>query len=306
MIASLPGSLQRSQMLRICVREYGSKALAETTPQPRLRKCQFTWEAGQGFPDSGLYRSETPIIEVMGKAPLSWLGQMCALLAVLACIGLTGCAGVSSAGQNANSSSNPSPTQNPNPTNPNPAGAGQLSVSPTTMNFGNVAVGSQNTLTGTLTAGSSDVSVSSANSTGQGYTVSGITFPVTVAAGTSVNYTVTFTPQVAGSTPGSVSFVNDGTSSPVVQTLDGDGAQAGAHSVALSWNASTSAVIGYNIYRGTQSGGPYQQLTSSPQTATSYTDDAVSSGTTYYYVSTAVDSSYTESSYSNQAQAVIP
>ncbi|MGA7379252.1 MAG: hypothetical protein WBX03_00245 [Terriglobales bacterium] len=239
----------------------------------------------------------------MGKTPLSWMGQMCALLALFACIGLTGCAGVSSAGQNSNSS----PNQNPaSPPAPPPAGAGQLSVSPITMNFGSVAIGSQATQSGTLTAGSSDINVMSAAWSGQGYSVSGITFPVTVAAGKSVNYTVTFAPQAAGDSPGSISFVNDGATSPVGETLNGDGSQAGVHTVALTWDASTSTVIGYNVYRGTQSGGPYQRLTSSPQPDTSYTDSTVLTGTTYYYVATAVDSNHSESVYSNQTQAVVP
>jgi hypothetical protein len=223
-----------------------------------------------------------------------WPGHWCGLLAVFACLVMAGCAGVSSGGQ---SNSNG---------NPNPAGAGQLSVSPAVLKFGTVALGGSASLAGTLTAGSSDVSVSSAAWNGQGYSVSGITFPVTVAAGTSVNYTVTFAPQAGGASSGTVSFVNDGPSSPVVQTLDGDGGLAGVHSVGLSWDASTSAVIGYNVYRGTQPGGPYQRLTSSPQPATSYTDGTVLTGTTYYYVATAVDSKNLESSFSNQAQAVIP
>jgi hypothetical protein len=227
--------------------------------------------------------------------------SLCCLLAILACIVMTCCAGVSSNGQQSNAGANPAPSQ---PLAP--AGPGLLSVAPATMNFGTVAVGGNANLMGTLTAGSSDINVTSAAWSGQGYYVSGITFPVTVAAGKSVTYTVTFTPQVAGDSPGSVSFVNDGSTSPLSQTLDGSGGQAGAHTVGLSWDASTSSVIGYNVYRGTQSGGPYQRLTSSPQPGTSYTDATVLSGTTYYYVSTAVDSNLTESVYSNQALAVVP
>jgi hypothetical protein len=80
------------------------------------------------------------------------------------------------------------------------------------------------------------------------------------------------------------------------------------HTVSLNWTASTSPnVAGYNLYRGTVSGGPYgTKLNSSPVAATTYTDTSVTSGLTYYYVTTAVDNSGNESSYSNQAQAVIP
>lgn len=77
------------------------------------------------------------------------------------------------------------------------------------------------------------------------------------------------------------------------------------HTVTLSWTASTSSsIIGYKIYRATVSGGPYASLAS--VTGTSYVDSAVSAGGTYYYVTTAVDSSNAESGYSNEATAVVP
>jgi HYDIN/CFA65/VesB family protein len=78
------------------------------------------------------------------------------------------------------------------------------------------------------------------------------------------------------------------------------------HIVDLSWTASTSAVAGYNIYRGTVSGGPYTRINASLEPATLYTDSAVQAGQTYYYVTTAVDSSGVESGYSNVVQAVVP
>jgi len=64
--------------------------------------------------------------------------------------------------------------------------------------------------------------------------------------------------------------------------------------------------VGYNIYRGTVSGGPYSQINTALDTTTSDTDNNVAAGQTYYYVVTAVDSSGTESTYSNQTTAVIP
>lgn len=78
------------------------------------------------------------------------------------------------------------------------------------------------------------------------------------------------------------------------------------YSVKLDWIASTSPVIGYNVYRGTESGGPYALQSSSLLTGTQYEDSNVQSGQTYYYVVTAVDSSDVESTYSNQASATIP
>jgi fibronectin type 3 domain-containing protein len=79
------------------------------------------------------------------------------------------------------------------------------------------------------------------------------------------------------------------------------------HYASLTWTASTSSnVAGYNVYRATSSAGTYIKLTSSLVAGTSYTDYTVTAGQTYYYVTTAVDSSGNESAYSNQAQALTP
>src|SRR5215472_12958587 len=61
---------------------------------------------------------------------------------------------------------------------------------------------------------------------------------------------------------------------------------SGPDNVALVWSPSSSSVVGYNVYRGTQSGGPYGKLNSSVLSGTNYTDSSTESGTTYYYVST--------------------
>jgi len=186
------------------------------------------------------------------------------------------------------------------------AGSSQLSVSPASINFGNVAVGSTQNQNGKLSASGASVTVSSAAWNGEGYSVSGITFPATVPAGQSVPFTVTFAPQTAGSSAGSIVFDSNASNSPANETLSGAGTQTSSHSVALSWHASTSEVIGYNIYRGTQSGGPYTKLNTSLLSNNSYSDTSVQSGTTYYYVATAVDSANEESIYSKQAAAAIP
>ncbi|HVS88296.1 MAG TPA: carboxypeptidase regulatory-like domain-containing protein [Candidatus Acidoferrum sp.] len=78
------------------------------------------------------------------------------------------------------------------------------------------------------------------------------------------------------------------------------------HSVALAWNASTSVVSSYNVYRSAVSGTGYIKISSTFGTVVSYTDTTVQNGTTYYYVTTAVDSTGIESVYSNQVSAVIP
>lgn len=217
------------------------------------------------------------------------LATLAALSSVLV---LAGCAGVS-----AGSNTQPPP----------PPTTGSLAVSPSTLNFGNVAVGSSSSLTGTLSASTADVTVASAAWTGSGYSVSGVTFPLSVAAGQSAQYTVTFSPPAVGSSPGSISFISNASDASLKQSFSGTGQQSGSsHSVSLTWDPSTSSVVGYNLYRGTQSGGPYTKLNSSLLAGTSYDDAGVQSGSTYYYVSTAVDSSSNESAYSNEAAAAIP
>jgi hypothetical protein len=186
---------------------------------------------------------------------------------------------------------------------------GSLSPSASTIDFGNVAVGTSSSRSETLTATTSAVTVSSASWNGPGYSVSGITFPVTVMAGATVPFTVTFTPQASGAAPGSVSFISNASNSPTGETLTGMGTQAqpAVHNVALSWGPSPSAVIGYNLYRGTTSGGPYPlKLTSSVQATTTFVDNTVLAGTTYFYVATSVDQASVESTYSNEIKAAVP
>ena len=185
----------------------------------------------------------------------------------------------------------------------NSASTAQLTVSTNALNFGSVAVGSSKNQSGSIAATGAKVTISSASWNGQGYSLSGISFPVTVAAGTSIPFTVTFAPQTPGTTNGQVSFLSDAANSAAVVTLTGIGTQT--HSVSLSWNASTSLVIGYNVYRA-QSGGQYTKLNSSLITGLSFSDSAVQSGSTYNYVATSVDSSNAESVYSNIATATIP
>lgn len=183
--------------------------------------------------------------------------------------------------------------------------SGQLAVSPSAMNFGSVVLGSSQTQTGSLTAGTSGITVSSASWNGAGFSLSGVTFPLSVPAGQSIPFTVTFTPQAAGSSAGNISFVSNASNSPGTETLSGSGLQP-VHSVALAWVASPSTVVGYNIYRGGQTGGPYTLLNASLQPGLTYSDNNVQAGVTYFYVVTAVDANSVESTFSNETAAVVP
>jgi hypothetical protein len=185
--------------------------------------------------------------------------------------------------------------------------AGTLAVSPPSLSFGDVTVGSNKALQGTLSASGTSVQVSSGTVSTSEFTISGITFPLTIASGASVPFTITFAPQASGIASATASFASDAANSPVAQALTGNGVAAPQHSVGLQWTPSGSQdVVGYNVYRGSTSGGPYAKLNTGLDPTTAYDDISVSGGKTYYYVTTADDSTGLESTNSQQEKATIP
>lgn len=184
--------------------------------------------------------------------------------------------------------------------------AGNLVSSPATMDFGNVLVGSSSGQTGTLTASGASVTVYSATSNNAEFMPSGLTFPLTIAAGQGVLYGVTFSPQSSGQASALLSFASNAANSPASQVLDGNGMPPESYIVTLNWQPSSSQVVGYNIYRGNTSGGPYSKINATLDPDTNYVDNSVAGNQTYYYVTTAVNSNGQESSYSNQAQVTTP
>ncbi len=182
--------------------------------------------------------------------------------------------------------------------------AGQLAVSPGTLSFGNVTLGSNATLASTLTASGAAVTVSSAAMTNSQFALSGASFPMTLNAGQSAEIYVIFAPTASGTASGTLTLNSNASTTKSTESLTGVGV-APQYSVSLSWNASTSSVAGYNIYRGT-SPGSLTKLNSTVDANTAYTDNNVTAGVTYYYAATAVTSSGQESTYSTPIQVSIP
>lgn len=182
-----------------------------------------------------------------------------------------------------------------------------LGISPTSLNFGNVTTGASSpaqTVTITNT-GNSSVTISSITVSGAGYSLSGGGAPVTLAPSQKLTLSVTFDPTATGTVNRSISIASNATGSPATITLSGTGVQA-SHIVSLTWTDSGSAISGYNVYRSTTSGSGYVKINPSLVSAMSYSDSSVLNATTYYYVTTAVDTGGNESSYSNEAFAAIP
>lgn len=180
---------------------------------------------------------------------------------------------------------------------------GVLSVTPGALNFGNVVLGTTATEPAELTASGGSVTVTSAASSNGQFSMPGASFPLTIANGQSASFSVVFTPTAAGTVSGNLSFSTSGSTSKTVEALT---ATAAKPYVSLSWSPSTSDVAGYNIYRGTSSSGPFSRLNPSPDTNTAFLDNGVAVGQTYFYATTAVNSSGEESTYSNLVQVSVP
>ena len=184
-----------------------------------------------------------------------------------------------------------------------------VSLSPTSLGFGNQAIDMTSaTKTVTLSnTGNAALSITSLALTGTNASdfAQANTCGSSLAVGANCTIVVMFTPSVTGTEASSLSIADNSSGSPQTVSLSG----AGTHDVILSWTASTTpGVVGYNVYRGTTSGGPYPtELNSAPINGTTYTDETVQAGRTYYYVVTAVASNdVTQSANSNQVSAAVP
>jgi len=105
--------------------------------------------------------------------------------------------------------------------------ATQISVVPTSVSFGNVVTGNTNTQTIKLTnSGTANLTLSQAPVSGNGFSISGLTLPLTLNPGQSTNFNVAFAPVGAGSASGSVSVVGNASNSPLAIPLSGAGVAA--------------------------------------------------------------------------------
>jgi hypothetical protein len=176
------------------------------------------------------------------------------------------------------------------------ATAGQLGITPSPLNFGNVPVGTTQTQTLTMGATGASVTVSSDAISNSQFSLEGASLPFTIPAGQSVSFNVAFAPKATGTVSGSLAVTSNASNPQALESLTGAGTVT-PHSVNLSWNSSTN-VAGYNVYRSTAASGTYTKINSTLDPSTAYTDSTVVSGQTYYYEATSVNSAGQESSLS--------
>jgi hypothetical protein len=102
----------------------------------------------------------------------------------------------------------------------------ELSISPTSVNFGNVKVGSSSSQNITLTnSGNAALTISSATPYGQGFSITGLGLPQTISVGASMTVVAQFAPASPGSTSGTISVGSNAPGSPATIALSGTGAQ---------------------------------------------------------------------------------
>lgn len=185
-----------------------------------------------------------------------------------------------------------------------------ITLSPTSIAFGTqpIATTTSAETISVTNGGNSALNISSLAITGANagdFAEIGDTCGTSVAAGGNCTVGITFTPSLAGAETASVSITDNASGSPQSVTLSG----TGGHDVILTWSASTSAGVGgYNVYRGTTSGGESAApINSSLITGTTYTDSNVQAGQTYYYVLIAMSSDETShSADSSEVSASVP
>ena len=185
--------------------------------------------------------------------------------------------------------------------------AGQLHVTLPAIDFGDASAGSTGTQTGQLTASGANVTVSSATISNENFRLGRLSLPFTIPAGHSAPFTVTFVPRDSSTSSAIISFGSDAKNSSTEEAVAVRVLRPAQHKVQLSWKASTSKhIVGYNVYRGNRSGGPYKKINGALDPNTKFTDLTVTAGLKYYYVATAVNWRKRESVHSKQIQIVIP
>ncbi|MFZ3216971.1 MAG: choice-of-anchor D domain-containing protein [Candidatus Acidiferrales bacterium] len=103
----------------------------------------------------------------------------------------------------------------------------QISATPSSAAFGNVVAGTNNSQTITLTnGGSASLTISSVTTSGTGFSVTGITTPLTIASSKTTTFNAVFAPTAGGSVTGSVTLANNAPNSPLVISLSGTGVAA--------------------------------------------------------------------------------
>lgn len=105
---------------------------------------------------------------------------------------------------------------------------GNVTSSPSSLSFGNVVSGTSKTMSASITnSGGTSVTVSQVAPSGSGFSVSGLSLPLTLNAGQSAAFSVAFGPTTTGAASGSVTITSNGTNPTATVALSATGVQPG-------------------------------------------------------------------------------
>ena len=122
---------------------------------------------------------------------------------------------------------------------------GTLTATPPSFSFTNIVVGQNQTQTETLkNTGGSNITISAATESGSGFSISGITAPLTLTPGQSTSFSVTFTPPSANTFNGTISITSNASNPSLTMSLSGTGVAPATLTATPSSLTFTTVVVG--------------------------------------------------------------
>lgn len=177
----------------------------------------------------------------------------------------------------------------------------------TSVNFGDVMLNTSTTQDDIITAsGTGSLTITGATETGAGFTVSGLTFPITLKPQQTATLHIGFDPTAAGPDPGQVTLATNTPSGSATIALSGTGV-AQRYQVNLTWDAPVGfpyAPFTYQVYRTANNSAVYSLLDTTATTA--YSDLSVQNGGTYSYYVVSISAQDNSSAPSDVYTANIP
>jgi hypothetical protein len=134
-----------------------------------------------------------------------------------------------------------------------------LTISPASLNFSNIPVGTTSTQTVTLgNSGNSDLKINLATLTGTGFGMSGLSLPKTITAGQNLSFSVQFSPTSTTGSTGSIVFTDNAPGPPQTLTMTGSavatGSSLGANPGSFNFNSVAVSASSSQTFTLTNSG----------------------------------------------------